>query len=561
MSQDINITISDTIDINITMQVIDGSAASNSILLDGQAASYYLNRLNHTGVQPTSSVTGLDAALAASTSHIANTSNPHNTTKAQVGLGNADDTSDEDKPISIAQQAALDAISAEVDTKQDIIPYTTENAANKNQINGYAGLDGSGLIPAGLLPGFVDDVLEFANLGAFPVSGTSGILYVALDTAKVYRWGGSSYVEISGSPGSTDAVPEGSLNLYFTAARVLATPLTGLSLLVGTAVSASDSLVTAIGKLQKQISDNLTTLSSHISNTSNPHAVTPTQLGLGNVDNTADINKNVNSALTLTNSRTIDGQGFNGSTNITVIAPGTVAATSKATPVDADVMPIADSAASNVLKKLTWANLKAALKTYLDTLYSPLPAALHPWYLPPLIAGNRYVSSAIQFQFADGGAVTAGRAYYSPYYSRQAWTYHAIGILVNSGVIGAKIRLAIYADNGSNAPGALVYDSGDLTVPGTGEQAIDKVADFSLDAFKQYWFKFVSDNAAITVQVSASNTPDYAWMGRPGTMGSAAANIRAYGMRVSNPGYAAPANPAEATSPSQSTTPVVQILA
>jgi hypothetical protein len=45
------------------------------------------------------------------------------------------------------------------------------------------------------------------------------------------------------------------------------------------------------------------------------------------------------------------------------------AATSKTTPVDADSVPLTDSAASNALKKLTWANLKATLKTYFDTLY------------------------------------------------------------------------------------------------------------------------------------------------------------------------------------------------
>jgi hypothetical protein len=38
-------------------------------------------------------------------------------------------------------------------------------------------------------------------------------------------------------------------------------------------------------------------------------------------------------------------------------------------PVDADEIPLVDSAASNVLKKLTWANVKATLKTYFDTLY------------------------------------------------------------------------------------------------------------------------------------------------------------------------------------------------
>ena len=43
----------------------------------------------------------------------------------------------------------------------------------------------------------------------------------------------------------------------------------------------------------------------------------------------------------------------------------TVAAASKATPVDADLVPLIDSAASNVLKKLTWANLKATLATWI----------------------------------------------------------------------------------------------------------------------------------------------------------------------------------------------------
>jgi hypothetical protein len=89
------------------------------------------------------------------------------------------------------------------------------------------------------------------------------------------------------------------------------------------------------------------------------------------------------SAATLTTSRNIDGQAFNGSASITVIAPGTHAAAAKTTPVDADELPLVDSAASNVLKKLTWADLKAAVASYivngapgaLDTL-DELAAAL-----------------------------------------------------------------------------------------------------------------------------------------------------------------------------------------
>jgi hypothetical protein len=91
--------------------------------------------------------------------------------------------------------------------------------ANSNIANGWLKLDGSGKAAAAQLPAYVDDILEYANLAAFPGSGTTGILYVALDTNKVYRWSGSAYVEISGSPGSTDAVPEGATNLYFTNTR------------------------------------------------------------------------------------------------------------------------------------------------------------------------------------------------------------------------------------------------------------------------------------------------------------------------------------------------------
>lgn len=44
-------------------------------------------------------------------------------------------------------------------------------------------------------------------------------------------------------------------------------------------------------------------------------------------------------------------------------------ATAKATPVDADKFGFADSVAGWVMKYFSWANLKAALKSYFDTLY------------------------------------------------------------------------------------------------------------------------------------------------------------------------------------------------
>ena len=54
--------------------------------------------------------------------HVARTDNPHNVTKAQVGLGNVDNTSDADKPISTATQNALDK-KADLDSN-GLVPLT-----------------------------------------------------------------------------------------------------------------------------------------------------------------------------------------------------------------------------------------------------------------------------------------------------------------------------------------------------------------------------------------------------------------------------------------------------
>lgn len=54
------------------------------------------------------------------------------------------------------------------------------------------------------IPGYVDDVLEFANLAAFPATGETGKIYTRLDTNQIYRWSGSAYVELS-SGGTADA--------------------------------------------------------------------------------------------------------------------------------------------------------------------------------------------------------------------------------------------------------------------------------------------------------------------------------------------------------------------
>jgi parallel beta-helix repeat protein len=149
--------------------------------------------------------------------------------------------------------------------KQAVLGFTPEDSANKGTAGGYAPLDGSAKIASTYLPSYVDDVLEYANQAAFPGTGETGKIYVALDVNKTFRWSGSAYVEISASPGSTDAVTEGSTNLYFLGSRVLATVLAGLSTASNTVVTASHTILQAIGFLQKQVSDLSTAIAQTVS--------------------------------------------------------------------------------------------------------------------------------------------------------------------------------------------------------------------------------------------------------------------------------------------------------
>ena len=64
----------------------------------------------------------------------------------------------------------------------------------------------TGTISASVLPSYVDDVLNFANLAAFPVAGETSKIYVTEDTNKTYRWSGSVYVEISSSATAGEAL-------------------------------------------------------------------------------------------------------------------------------------------------------------------------------------------------------------------------------------------------------------------------------------------------------------------------------------------------------------------
>ena len=217
--------------------------------------------------------------------------------KADVGLANVDNTSDANKPISTATQTALDL-------KADL---TLLGAAN-----GIATLTGAGQIPASQLPSYVDDVLEAANLAALPATGETAKIYVTLDTNLTYRWSGSAYVEISKSlaigetSGTAFAGDKGKtaydhVSLTNNPHSVTKTQV-GLGNVDNTA-DADKSVLYAVTAGQASdvvpastLATAITASTNHIASTSNPHSVTKTQVGLGNADNTSDVNKPVSTA-------------------------------------------------------------------------------------------------------------------------------------------------------------------------------------------------------------------------------------------------------------------------
>lgn len=137
-----------------------------------------------------------------------------NITKANIGLGNVNNTSDADKPISTATKNALDLKENKANLKalayKDSLSKSDVglgNVTNDAQVkrsemgvaSGVATLDTSGKVPSSQLPSYVDDVLEYTSKSAFPTTGESGKIYVDKSTNITYRWGGSNYVEISPS--------------------------------------------------------------------------------------------------------------------------------------------------------------------------------------------------------------------------------------------------------------------------------------------------------------------------------------------------------------------------
>ena len=101
----------------------------------------------------------------------------------------------DDGKILITRQGKTSTINIPTPTGTNTMLTTADKGAN----GGVASLNGEGKVPAAQLPSYVDDVREYASKDKFPSTGEAGIIYIALDTNKTFRWGATTYVEISPS--------------------------------------------------------------------------------------------------------------------------------------------------------------------------------------------------------------------------------------------------------------------------------------------------------------------------------------------------------------------------
>ena len=210
--------------------------------------------------------------------------------KTAVGLGNVDNTSDANKPVSTATQTALDAKQA---------------ASEKGQANGYASLDSGGKVPVSQLP---NSIMEYQGVWDASTNtptlangtGSPGDVYrvSASGTALSLSFVVGDYVIYNGSTweksDTTDAVSS-------VAGRTGDVTLTSTDVGLGNVDNTSDankpvSSATQTALDAKQATITAGTTSQYFRGDKTFQTLDSSAVGLGNVNNTSDANKPVSSA-------------------------------------------------------------------------------------------------------------------------------------------------------------------------------------------------------------------------------------------------------------------------
>ena len=222
-----------------------------------------------------------DAAAADLATHEADVANPHTVTKSQVGLSNADNTSDVAKPVSSATQTALNA---KADTSSLATVATSGDAG-----------DLTGTLPSAVLPplGITDTTVVADQAAMLALTAQRGDVAIRTDNSKTYILSTDSPTTLADwkeltATGAVSSVAgkTGTVSLDKTDV--------GLSNVDNTADASKPISSATQSALDLKANDSA--LTSHTSDTANPHAVTKAQVGLGSVDNTADTAKPVSSA-------------------------------------------------------------------------------------------------------------------------------------------------------------------------------------------------------------------------------------------------------------------------
>jgi hypothetical protein len=157
-----------------------------------QTDTYLLNRVNHSGTQPISTVTGLQPSLDTKVDKVGGKSLLSDTEITRLsGLSNY--THPANHPPSIITQDpsnrfVSDAEKAAWNAKQSGLGYPAENASNKNTANGYAGLGADGKLISSQLPSITisDTFVTGSQAAMLAVIAETGDVAVRTDLNKSF---------------------------------------------------------------------------------------------------------------------------------------------------------------------------------------------------------------------------------------------------------------------------------------------------------------------------------------------------------------------------------------